>query len=271
MSAWLVRLACVSTVAVAGCQAGTPAADRDSSRARRSEPSAAPIAERPWRIVPWEPYAGVDPGDLGVGVAYLRGAEDKGAKTGVDTLLLRSAPNADARPVGAMLFTVDSVGVTHYAIAAEDSLRPNLVEYGYEEAGVPFDSADATGRWLRAILGYAADGTARTAWVDTSQPGVGVVRWAEQLADRPIFFPKPERAALFSTADSSRPLAVPPGGDDAYAIHPVEARGPWLRARLVEPSDNCEPDSVPRRTRTVWIRYLDDRGRPTVWYYPRGC
>jgi hypothetical protein len=129
MFARRVRLAAFAAVAIGGCQAGKSDAEGDSSRAQRRRP-AAPIATKPWRIVPWEPYAGVDPSDLGIGVAYLRRAEDKGATSGVDTLLLRSAPNASAPPVGAMLFTVDSVGVTHYAMAAQDSLRPNLVEYG---------------------------------------------------------------------------------------------------------------------------------------------
>jgi hypothetical protein len=136
---------------------------------------------------------------------------------------------------------------------------------------VPFDSADVTGRWVRAILGFTADSVARVGWIDASQRGVGLVRWTEQLADRPIFFRHAERAAFFATPDSTRPIPVPPGDDDAYAIHPLDTRGPWLRARLVEPSDNCEPDPKPRRPRVVWIRYLDDRGRPNVWYYSRGC
>ena len=233
---------------------------------------AAPPAPAPpsWRVVPWEPYAGVEPADLGVGVAYLTRAENKGATPGTDTLLLRAAPDSAAVPIGVMLFTVSSVGVTTYAIAAPDSLRPNLVEYGYEESGVPFDSADATGRWLRGILGFTADSIARVGWIDATRPGVGVVRWAAQLADRPIYFPRPERAAFFASPDSSKPLPVP-AGSDAYAIHPISARGPWLEARVVEPSDNCEPDAKPARMRTVWIRYLDERGRPNVWYYPRGC
>jgi hypothetical protein len=186
--------------------------------------------------------------------------------------MLRSAPNAGASAVGMMLYTVSPAnGVSSYAIAASDSLRPNLVEYGYEESGVPFDSADATARWVRGILGFGRDSTALTGWIDTSQDGVGVIRWAAQLADRPIYFPRSERAAFFASADSTKPLSVPVGNDDAYAIHPIAARGPWLEVRLVEPSDNCDPDTKPRRTRTAWIRYLDDRGRPNVWYHPRGC
>jgi len=231
-----------------------------------------PVSQAPWRVVSWEPYAGVDPGDLGVGVAYLRRAEDKGAGGGTDTLLLRSAPNAASPPVGAMRYTVNPTnGVASYVVIAPDSLRPNLVEYGYEESGVPFDSTDGTGRWVRGILGFSSAGAAHVGWIDAGQPGVGLVSWVQQLADRPIYFPAHAKPAFFATPDTSTPLPVPAGGEDAYATHPLEARGAWLRVRVVEPSDNCEPDAKPRRARTVWIRYLDDRGRPTVWYYPRGC
>lgn len=254
------------------CHRDARVTQADSASGHGVVAHAMPAAQSAWRIVDWEPYAGVDPGDLGVGVVFLRRAEDKGASAGTDTLLLRSMPDGRAAPVGAVLFTVSPAnGVTSYAIAAPDSLRPNLVEYGYEESGVPFDSLDAASRWARGILGFAADGTPRTGWIDTGLTGVGLVRWAQQLTGRPIYFPTPEKAAFFATPDSSRPLRVPAGGNDAYAIHPLEARGPWLRARVAEPSDDCDPDARPRRTRTVWIRYLDERGRPTVWYYPRGC
>jgi hypothetical protein len=225
-----------------------------------------------WRLVSWEPHAGVDPTDLGVGVVFARRAEDKGATFGTDTLIVRSAPNVSAAAVGAMLFTVATNGVTSYQVAAPDSLRPNLVEYGYEESGIPFDSADASGRWLRAILGFGAGESVRIGWVDATQPGVGVIRWVEQLAEGPLFYQKPERAAFFAAPDSSRPVPPPGRGNDEYAMYPVEVRGPWMHVRLVTPSDNCVgPDSIPRQTRHAWIRYLDDRGRPNVWYHTRGC
>jgi hypothetical protein len=80
------------------------------------------------------------------------------------------------------------------------------------------------------------------------------------------------RHAFFATPDSGMSVDRPRGGDDEYAMHPEEVRGSWMRVRLVVPSDNCvDPDSVPRQTRRAWIRYLDDRGRPNVWYYTRGC
>jgi len=230
-----------------------------------------PAVAAAWRTISWEPYTGVEPSDLGLGVVYLRRAEDKGATLGTDTLTLRASPDSAAPAVGAMLFVVGTNGITSYQIMTPDSLAPNLVEYGYEESGMPFDSTDASGRWLRALLGSAPNGTMRTGWVNATQTGVGTIRWAEHVSDRPIFFPKPERAAFFASADSTKPVAAPRGGEDEYAMHPEEVRGPWMRVRLVVPSDNCEPEPATRRTRQVWIRYLDDRGRPNVWYYPRGC
>ena len=224
-----------------------------------------------WQRIAWQPHAGVDPTDLGIGVVFATRAEDKGAPYGIDTLVVRSEPNVSAPVVGAMLFTVSTDGMTSYEIAAPDSLRPNLVEYGYEESGIPFDSVDASDRWVRAILGFAGD-SARVGWVDGQQRGVSVVRWVEQLSDRPLFFPKPEQAAFFATPDSTQPVPRPPGDDDTYAMYPAEVRGRWMRVRLVTPTDNCVgPDSIPRTTRHAWIRYLDDRGRPNVWYYTRGC
>ena len=245
-----------------------PATDDPVARTATAPSAALPAS---WRTIAWEPYTGTDPTDLGVGVVFLRRAEDKSGTIGTDTLIIRSAPNAGSPPVGALLFVVSANGVTSYQLTAADSLTPNLVEYDYEESGIPFDSTDATGHWLHALLGSTGDGTMRTGWVDTTRTGIGTVRWTEQLRDRPIFFPKPDRAAFFVTPDSATPVAAPRGGDDAYAMHPVEVRGPWMRVRVVTPSDNCEPDPAPGRTRELWIRYLDDRARPNVWYYARGC
>ena len=224
-----------------------------------------------WQSTIWQAHGDVVPGDLGQGVVFLGIAEDKGARNLEDTLLLRAAPDSAAVPVGAMLFSVTPDGQTTYRVAAPDSLRPNLVEHGYEESGVPFDSTDGSGRWVRAILGYRPDGATLVGWVDSETPGTGTKRWAAVLADGPIFFRRAELAAFYSAPDSSRQVP-PPRTEPEYAMYGEEARGSWLRVRVVQPSDLCiPPDSIRRETRTLWIRYLDERGRPDVWYYTRGC
>ncbi len=224
-----------------------------------------------WQGTIWQARGDVVPGDLGQGVVFLGIAEDKGARNLEDTLVLRATPDSAAVPVGAMLFSVAPDGQTTYRVAAADSLRPNLVEHGYEESGVPFDSTDRSGRWVRAILGYRANDSALVGWVDSKAPGAETKRWADVLADGPIFFPRAELAAFHSAPEPSRQVS-PPQTEPEYAMYGEEARGRWLRVRVVQPSDLCTPpDSVRRETRTLWIRYLDDRGRPNVWYHTRGC
>lgn len=265
-----VRHIAVALLAL-GCSAGRQPVPDDTARASGSQATAPSVAMASWHSTPWQAHAGVDPSDLGHGVVFLAVAEDKGARGVADSLLLRALPDSNAAPVGAMILAVTPDGAATYRVAAADSLRPNLVEHGYEESGVPFDSTDASGQWVRGILGFRADGSALTGWINLETQGVGTTHWAAALANRPIFFPKPELAAFFSGPDSARPAPSPPREPD-YAVYPEEARGPWLRVRLVQPSDLCTPpDSVRRETRTLWVRYLDDRGRPTVWYHTRGC
>ena len=261
-----VRLAVLA--AVIAC-ASEPRGSSTADSSAQVAPVVAPIAT--WRSVAWQPYAGVDPGDLGIGVAFLRRAEDKGATAGTDTLILHAEPREGAPATAALLFRVNDVGVTSYELAALDSLRPNLAEYGYEESGVPFDSVDASGQWVRGIVGFLPDSSARTGWIDTRQRGVGLVRWTEQLVDRPIFFARADLASLFADADSSKPLPRPPTTNDAYDMKSLDVRGPWMKVQIATPSLNCEPDSAPQKIRTGWIRYLDPKGRPNVWYYTRGC
>ena len=264
----LVHVRLGALAAVVAC-ASEPRGSSTADSVTPDAPAAAPIAN--WRSVAWQPYAGVDPGDLGIGVAFLRRAENKAATPGTDTLLLRAQPRADAPAVAALLFRVNDVGVTSYELAAADSLRPNLAEYGYEESGVPFDSVDASGQWVHGIAGFASDSSARTGWIDTRQAGVGLVRWTEQLVDRPIFFARPDVVALFAEPDSSKPLSRPPVNNDAYDMKSLQVRGPWMKVEIATPSLNCEPDSVAQKKRTGWIRYLDKKGRPNIWYYTRGC
>lgn len=234
-----------------------------------SESPAATMAG--WRSTTWQAHGDVVPGDLGQGVVFLGIAEDKGARNLEDTLVVRATPDSAAVPVGAMLFSVAPDGQTTYRVAAADSLRPNLVEHGYEESGVPFDSTDGSGRWVRAILGYRTNDTALVGWVDSAIPGTGTKRWASVLAEGPVFFPSAEQAVFYSSPDSSHRVPSP-RPEPEYAMYAEEARGRWLRVRVVQPSDLCiAPDSARRDTRTLWIRYLDDRGRPNVWYHTRGC
>src|SRR4030095_7988347 len=88
----------VAIVLVVACRGDRGAVRNAQKSDTGSNVAQAADPERPWRVVSWEPYAGVDPGDLGLGVVYLTHAEDKGATTRTDTLLLRAAPERPQHP-----------------------------------------------------------------------------------------------------------------------------------------------------------------------------
>jgi hypothetical protein len=244
--------------------------------------AAAPIPTTAWSRATWAPHDGRDAEDRGRGVVFLTtdGPEASGPHT--DTLLFRLAPSADAPPVAALLVDHAADGGWTHAVAAPEPVSPRLLEYGYEEAGVPIDSVDATGRWVRGVVGVAADGRPVGGWAELREGRTARLWWAEHLREQPVFLLRPPRLAFHATPEGPAVRIASPTaaglatdaavGSDDVAIYPVEARGDWLRVRVVAPSDLCvPPDSVPRSETLAWIRYLDARGRPLVWYHTRGC
>lgn len=183
-----------------------------------------------------------------------------------DTLLLHAGPGV-GRPAGRFLFASDGAGGWQYAIEWSDTLATNLLEFGYEEVGLPMDSLSTDGGWARVVPGFRMDGTPVHAWAVVGGR-VQVVRWPERLAERGLFFRDGVAPAFFAAPDGA-PAAFPLASDD-YILHPLEVRGPWMRVRAVTPADMCADPESPRSAE-LWIRYLDERGRPLVWYHTRGC
>ncbi len=211
-----------------------------------------------WRHI-FDP-GGVEPGIGAVAFTWPESA------TWSDTLLLHAGAGVE-RPVGRFLFASDGAGGWQYAVEWSDTLATNLLEFGYEEVGLPLDSLAADGGWARVVPGFRKDGTPVHAWAAVGGR-VQVVRWPERLIERDLFFRDGVTPAFYAAPDGA-PAAFPLPGRD-YILHPLEARGPWMRVRAVTPSDMCDTPESPRAAE-LWIRYLDERGRPLVWYHTRGC
>jgi hypothetical protein len=81
----------------------------------------------------------------------------------------------------------------------------------------------------------------------------------------------PETARLFDgLADTLGPGA--PAPTTSFELTTLETRGRWMRVRLRAPFDVCEgQDTAGVPVREAWIAYLDPRGRPLMFYPPRGC
>jgi hypothetical protein len=222
-------------------------------------------------LVPWASAWGRDSTDAGIGVVFFA-LKPGGGRIRADTLLIRGRPEVAAGVLGGFIYAETVPGrAWSYAVATPSPLRPNIVEFGYEEAGLPLDSISPDRAWGRAILGLAIDGGMFRGWVRLDSTRVHYRLWAEELPAHPLFVRPGVPVGLFDAPDG-RELGIPlPRDASDYVMYPLDVRGPWMRVRLVRPSDRCGGGGAASDTAFAWIRYLGDRGRPTVWYHTRGC
>ena len=214
--------------------------------------------------------------DRGTGIVHL--ARFPGIETGghrADTIPVHAEPRGDSAVIARFILRTDSM-TWGFDLESAPPVESNLLEYGYEELGLPADSAPRADGWVRVVHGFGADSTPRTGWVRLVADDVAYQAWSDILPENVLFFLS-DADIRFRDAPDGRTVALPlhaegSGADRRldYILHPLEARGDWLRVRAVTPSDYCFDPPSPRDT-TVWIRYLDERGRPRVWYHTRGC
>ncbi|HYC52181.1 MAG TPA: hypothetical protein VEB19_13795 [Gemmatimonadaceae bacterium] len=255
-----------------------PAREEPSDTAANAVPGAPTTEGQPWRTVIWHPHQ-IPVADYGRGVVAV--AEDgrdgpPGSVAGVlprtDTLRFRSRPDEKAPLAGLLLIrtnTSSSNNNWRYGVAAPGMAAPNLVEFGYEHSGIVIDSVTQDGRWVQGRLGTDDAGNWLTGWADVRDTRLETVWWAEHLPQQPLF--ALDSMHLRIALEPAGELLPPPTRD--HIMHATDSvRGRWLLVSLVTPSDYCmSGDAVVRRTRKVWVEYLDVRGRPQVWYHSRGC
>jgi hypothetical protein len=203
--------------------------------------------------------------DHGRGVLHFREPTGGGVQT--DTMVLLDAREGGLAgrflrvqtEHGSWLYRVEQIrGV---AVSA------NVLEYAYEESGLPLERLDEGGGWAEVVYGLDATGAGRTAWVRLG-PALAWALWEETLPAQSLFF----RAGVTPSLH-----AVPRGPAlafdfpvDDYALEPDSAAGEWLRVRVTTPHP-CSGEP-PAREAVGWVRHLDGAtGRPRVWYSSRGC
>jgi hypothetical protein len=240
-------------------------------------PVAAAGGQEPLDDVVWvrstdsDSYSGQ--GDRGIGIVYFSGGAGYG-RVNADTLLVRSHPDPGTAVVGAFLYTEHQKGMSwSYSVGAPVRLRPNVLEFAYEEAGIPLDSLAAASSWGRVILGFDKAGDPYRGWMSLDSARVKYLLWRKVLAGNEVFFLPGETPRFYAKAGGAElPISVKTGANNDYILHPLEVRGSWLRVRVAQPADICVgPDAPKSQTAEGWIRYLRADGRPLVWYYTRGC
>lgn len=156
-----------------------------------------------------------------------------------------------------------------FALWTPIPLQPNIMEFTYEESGLPVDSI--VGDRVRVLLGWDDARRMRRAWVRLDST-VTLHRWSEWLKQSPLFFRPGYPADFYAAPRGARfPIVIPGGDEPDYIMHAKRVSGQWMQVEIVTPSDYCEEETTRFRRETVWIRYLDQAARPRVWYYTRGC
>lgn len=143
----------------------------------------------------------------------------------------------------------------------------NILEYDNEMFGIPVNSLK--GNWAEVIVGRTKQDTIR-GWVNITNPNVGIKQWTYYLPTKSLFFE--EKIQFFDTYE----------GKEIYVTLPVENTQPdycfkilsrkrgWAKVLLLYPSNFCEQHKKVSRKK-CWVRYLNNSGRPLVWFYPGGC
>lgn len=212
--------------------------------------------------------------DRGIGVVYLGSEFDGAPPAALESLTVRARPDGAATVSAHFVRREDAPELGwSYAIAGIDGLVPALLEFDYEILGLAVDSVAPDGDWARVLLGHDAGGQLRSGWVALDTTSVGMLLWREHLLEREwLFFADDVPPPLFDRPDGSALGADTIfAADGGYSLYAEEVRGDWMRVRVVSPDDSCGGEGGSPRVTRAWVRFVDARGRPRVWYHTRGC
>lgn len=193
-----------------------------------------------------------------------------------DTIVFHAGPRvtSSARPIARWIRTSDHGHDVRHQLVGPHPIEPNLLEYGYEIVGLPYDSLSSDGRWARALLGVDSAGTMLRAWVRLGAEHVVSFAWSEVMEEKGVVYPLDPASAIF--AASAGGTVVPAlttqyrAGEQVLEV--LARQGPWLKVRFITADRMCGEPPPEEGTFTIaWIRFLADDGRPLVWYYTRGC
>ena len=216
--------------------------------------------------------------EYGIGLAEMQVSADQppGALSG-RTFSIYMSPSVQSAKVAELrsdtLFVVNEKAV---------SMHERLLEYAYEEAGFPILEFNADSSWMKVSLNCWDQENRSTGWLSASSQGLNIRSWTEILSQADaFFFLKPEKMKFYSGQGGEKEVSV--NCDSLYSrpdyqLYRKQIQGSWMQVEFETPSSLCRSDEevmelfgVKPVKRLLWIRFLDNRGRPTIFYNTRGC
>ena len=216
--------------------------------------------------------------EYGIGIAGPRRAPDQ--SPGLSELSLSLYENPSERSQVVAVLRSDSLELR--TIGETVSSFARLLEYAYEEVGFPILAFSPDSAWIMVSLNCWDRRNGSTGWLLASSPGLQVQSWTELMNQNDaFFFLEQDGIAFYPMADTGKRIDVKlvhRYSKPDYVLYRREVRGRWMKIELETPSTNCvseeevfEELGVRPTRHSIWIRFLDERMRPTIFYSTRGC
>lgn len=153
--------------------------------------------------------------------------------------------------------------------------RMRMLEYAYEIVGFPILEFSKDTAWVKVACDCSDTSGVSEAWVRVDRKVHDVRTWTEILSDKLLFFRRQEDVRFHASAGDTSQLVVDlteyeRSGRLDYIMYPQSIVGNWMEVVVETPSTYCKRADNAKRIR-CWIRFLDDKLRPLVYFYTRGC
>jgi len=206
------------------------------------------------------------------------------------SLKFYSTPSKDKSPAWELDF---GSFATWYNSAVVKGWLTKLKDRTSQDASTRMIEVERVDEYALAILSFTPDSlwaqvsldcrilqNPPVAWLylyDANAVGAKVKSWTNFfLVDQAVVFTSESGRAFYADATARNPVFPTLAGDSSnpdYSMRVIRTSGPWMEVYLYSPSDfpsMDDPKEVRAKSKNppprFWIRYLDERGRPRIWY-----
>jgi len=216
-------------------------------------------------------------GGKGIGVVFF---SINGGKTDSTTIYKQPKETSNKLATYRIIFAADEMGYQYSVTNPKYKAIAGQVEYGYEISGMPIDSIDETKSWVQVTIVFQELNIISKGWIKVKNSNMDYLEWKNILPKRSVLFfdPFPKSIEFYDSMEGKLVHFNLEHYNDYstgqrrynYVLHPLEAKGVWMKVKVVTPSDFCDQPKAPR-SKILWIKYLDEKGKPLIFYPTRGC
>jgi hypothetical protein len=204
--------------------------------------------------------------DKGIGVIFFLQSAPTLDNPKSDTVFIYSKPSVGSGVVDKFMFNAQDRFKQLEKTKFEFSCS---IEFDNETFGLPVVQAMTSKGWYKVIY----DKNKPPGFVKQCKSKLKFVTWKELLPQKFLFFESDDNIQFFDKPNGTIQkfeLARAEHRKYDYTMKPLRVEGNWMQIEIVTPSDNCSVPEIMIKG-IFWVRYLDEHGRPLVWYFTRGC